>query len=134
MTDEFALDENRRQKPFILFVEDDVLVRETMSDALRDFGFTVIEAGSAAEAIDILTSGVYVDIMFTDLHMPGDLDGISLARWVSQNSPDVHVLIASGGGASLNLDLPVPIESYFIKPYSAIEIAKRIRELLGLPQ
>ena len=83
--------------PTILVVEDDVLVRHIASAYLRDSGFNVIEATGADEAIRVLKSEVHVDIVFSDVNMPGSMDGFGLAQWVRRERPRLQVILTSGG-------------------------------------
>ena len=80
----------------ILFVEDEVLTRMDMAEFLRQSGYRVSEAANAAEAIDALNSKLTVDLVVTDVKMPGDTDGFALAEWVRTNRPGVEVIVASG--------------------------------------
>jgi CheY-like chemotaxis protein len=73
-------DTARREK-FILVVEDEMLVQIMVSDPLRDAGFNVIEAFNADEAIRILHSGVKIDLMLSDVRMPGSMDGLGLLEY-----------------------------------------------------
>ena len=68
----------------VLVVEDEILVRLTMADCLRAAGYVVVEAANATEALAVLTSGEPVDVIFTDVRMPGAMDGLMLARWVHE--------------------------------------------------
>ena len=76
--------------------EDEFLIRILISDHLRDAGFTVIEASNGDEAIAILTSGVPIDLVFTDVRMPGSTDGMALLDFVRRTRPDLPVLMTSG--------------------------------------
>src|SRR5262249_60223603 len=66
----------------ILFVEDEVLIRMAVADYLRDCGYRVIEAGNADEAIKVLCSNESVDVVCSDVQMPGSMDGFGLAQWI----------------------------------------------------
>jgi CheY-like chemotaxis protein len=116
----------------VLVVEDEVLVRMVIADYLRECGYRVIEAGSAAEAITVLTSPEPVDIVFSDIQMPGEMDGFGLATWVRQNQPGLKVLLTSGNARAANVagDLceEGPLER---KPYHPQTILARIQRLLG---
>jgi CheY-like chemotaxis protein len=83
-------------RPTILVVEDEVLVRFVLAEHLRDCGYKVVEAGGAAEAVTVLEAGVPVDLVFTDVQMPGAMDGFGLSRWVRQHHPEVRVVLTSG--------------------------------------
>jgi CheY-like chemotaxis protein len=116
----------------VLVVEDEVLVRMVIADYLRECGYRVIEAGSAAEAITVLTSPEPVDIVFSDIQMPGEMDGFGLATWVRQNQPGLKVLLASGNARSArtagDLCEEGPLEQ---KPYHPQTILGRIQRLLA---
>ena len=73
--------------PVVLVVENDVLLRLVTASNLRDAGFEVIEAVNAAEALRILAR-VPVDVLFSDIDMPGNMDGLALAQWVRQSQAD----------------------------------------------
>ncbi len=70
-------------------VEAEVLVRLSISQYLRDCGYRVIEAASTDEAILVLQDGVRVDIVLTDVQMPGAMDGFGLSQWVRSNRPGI---------------------------------------------
>ncbi|WP_292177368.1 response regulator [Mesorhizobium sp.] len=80
----------------ILVVEDDIFIRLDIAEYLRECCCRVVEAGTAAEAIDVLESNLPVDLVFSDIQMPGDLDGFGLARWIRQRQPGVKVILTSG--------------------------------------
>jgi CheY-like chemotaxis protein len=79
----------------VLVVEDDVLVRLVIAGYLRDCGYRVLEAASAAEALRLLERDeARVDVVLTDVQMPGEMDGFALAQWVRRVRPEVEVLLA----------------------------------------
>jgi CheY-like chemotaxis protein len=115
----------------ILVVEDEVLIRLEIADSLRDGGFHVLEAAGASEAVEILSTSVRVDLVFTDIQMPGGMDGLGLARWVRRHRPDARVLLTSGAARGMDLgedlrDL-APIQE---KPVPETLLLLRIRALL----
>jgi CheY-like chemotaxis protein len=116
----------------VLVVDDDQLVREPIADYLREVGFDVLEAGDAHEAIDLVDHADHVDLVFTDVRMPGELDGVGLARWVKTHRPDVPVLMTSGyygtGWLGERLEREVRLIQ---KPYTQDEVLRHIRRLLG---
>lgn len=116
--------------PSILVVEDEVLIRLTVADHLRDCGFRVLEAANGDEARRIVEAGETVDLVFTDIQMPGSLDGFSLARWVRANRPGVPVLLTSGyvKSAELAHDLCTEIVG---KPYDHDDLVRRLRRLMA---
>ena len=112
----------------ILLVEDDVLVRTTVAEVLRDAGYHVIEAVDAAEAKVVLGSDAAVELVFSDLQMPNE-SGAALARWIVGEHPRVAVLLGSGfadpsATAGLPADIPV-----LQKPYDITHVLARIADL-----
>ena len=110
--------------PNILIVEDDGLLRMAVADFLRDMGHVVVEATTGDEAVSILQTGTRVDVVFSDVQMPGTVDGLGLARWVRTHRPRVPVLLTSGVFASAE-DGAIP------KPYDIVDIEASIRRLLA---
>jgi DNA-binding NtrC family response regulator len=84
------------RKSTVLVVEDEVLVRLAVADFLRHSRFRVLEASNADEAKTILIAGEPVEVVFSDVNMPGSMNGFELAQWVRRQYPDVKVLLASG--------------------------------------
>jgi two-component system, response regulator PdtaR len=116
--------------PIVLVVEDEGLVRQMSADELADAGYQVLEAANSREAISILESGVRVAVLFTDVNMPGELDGLELARLVRDRWPRVGLLVTSGGARAGPDD--VPDEGRFIsKPYSLRRMCSVVDELVS---
>ncbi|WP_338764911.1 ATP-binding protein [Massilia sp. METH4] len=108
----------------VLFVEDDVLVRETMLAALATGGFDVHAAGSGEEALAVLESGAPVRQVFSDIVMPGAIGGVELARIVRTRYPDVRIVLATGYTESrVNL----PGVRLLAKPYDIAELYQALR-------
>ena len=115
----------------ILVVEDEVLIRMAVAQYLRTCGYEVIEAGHAAEAIEVLTSGTQVDLVFSDVQMPGDMDGFGLATWVKQNYPAVKVILSSGVAKTAEKAGDLCAQGPMLrKPYGEGELVRLIRKLL----
>jgi CheY-like chemotaxis protein len=104
----------------ILIVEDELLIRMVVSDAFREEGFSVIEASSGDEAVDVLTAGKAVDLIFSDVRMPGSVDGLGLLAFVKDQFPGLPVILTSGhlepsaaltGGANHFLHKPYRVET-----------------------
>jgi CheY-like chemotaxis protein len=112
-----------------LVVEDEILVRLTIADCLRAAGYVVVEAANATEALAVLTSGEPVDVIFTDVRMPGAMDGLMLARWVHEHHSRIQVLVTSGNGDAAVSSGLIPDDTFFSKPYAVEEVAGRIRSL-----
>jgi CheY-like chemotaxis protein len=115
------------RQPVVLVVEDDILVRLTVADYLRDARYAVIEAANAAEALEVFA---FVDVVFTDVQMPGAMDGLMLVLWVYEHHPHVQVLVTSGkGDAALSSGL-IADDAFFAKPYRLEAVGARIRSLV----
>src|SRR5205085_12541999 len=80
----------------VLLVDDDELVRAMTTSMLEHMGYSVLTAAGAEEANEILESGARVGLLFTDIVMPGRLDGVGLARLVQQRWPDIPIVLATG--------------------------------------
>jgi CheY-like chemotaxis protein len=87
---------SENEKPLALVVEDETLLRLHAAGLLEEHGFAAVEAANAAEALNVLQSRSDVRLLFTDIQMPGALDGMDLARAVHARSPCVLLVIASG--------------------------------------
>lgn len=95
--DSVVLPDPEERKPVVLVVEDEAMIRLALSDYLQDCGFVVLDVGNAAEAIAALeTKAFAVDVVLTDVRMPGEMDGFGLARWIRQHRPGLPVLITTG--------------------------------------
>lgn len=120
--------------PTIMIVEDELLIRTSLSDFLQECGFKVIEAGNADEAIQLLeTRALSIDLVMTDVRMPGSTDGFGLAKWIRENRCGLPVLIASGdtGKANVAHELCAD-EPFFKKPYDLNMVVAHIRQTLGV--
>jgi two-component system, response regulator PdtaR len=117
------------QRPVVLIVEDEFLVRMDTGAALETAGFNVIEAGDADEAIAILSARNDIRLIFTDVQMPGSMDGLKLAHFVRDRWPPVKVVATSGHARVTDSDLPEGVR-FVPKPYSAAEITATLRELI----
>jgi CheY-like chemotaxis protein len=116
----------------LLVVDDDLLVREPIADYLREVGYEVLEAGDAREAIDMVDHADHVDLVFSDVRMPGELDGVGLARWVRAHRPDLPVLLTSGydGAGWMGGDLGRDVR-LLQKPYTQDQVLRHIKRLLN---
>lgn len=113
--------------PVILLVEDEVLIRLASADLLRDAGYCVLEASNAAEALALLDSNHPVDAVVTDVRMPGEIDGITLARMVKQARPALPVVVASGHLGPEDSDVA---DHFFRKPYAPERLVETLQELI----
>lgn len=111
----------------VLVVEDDFLVRLCAADALSEAGFNVLQADSGPDALRILEDGP-VDIVFTDINMPGAFDGAGLARRISHRWPETAVVVTSGRGCP---EGGLGDARFLPKPYRPDSLARLIEEVLG---
>jgi CheY-like chemotaxis protein len=110
----------------LLVVEDEVLIRISVCDFLRNAGFTVVEAGSAREALAVLRACHDVALVVTDIHMSGAMEGADLIREIRKSYPAIKVITAS---AYRNTE---PVEATVTKPYSLDRLLAVINSVLGL--
>jgi CheY-like chemotaxis protein len=115
----------------ILVVEDEIFVRCAIGDHLRTCGMHVIEAASAAEAIRVLASGTDIDLVLSDIKMPGSMDGLCLARWITHEHPAIKVILTTGF-AEEDWDSAAGY-AVLPKPYGHHELEDKIRMLLDRP-
>lgn len=112
----------------VLVVEDEFLVRMAIVDHLEDAGFEVLEAGDADEAISILTSDLSVRLVFTDVDMPGSMDGLKLAAAVRDRWPPIKIVVTSGHRNVRAEDLPAEVR-FFQKPYNPDRIVQAFQDM-----
>lgn len=120
-------------QPVVLLVEDEVLIRLAAADHLRLSGFKVVEAGTATEAQELILAGLKADLVFSDITMPGGLDGVGLAQWLAQTASDLPVILASGIPRALDgAKQSCPnVRAISAKPYDADEVVTLIRSILA---
>ena len=114
--------------PVVLVVEDEILIRMDVVDQLAALGYILIEASCAREALDALEGESPVDILFTDVDMPGAVDGLMLARQVSQTRPEIGIIVTSGKSAGQD-GLPQGAR-FYPKPYVPSAVHAAIQEML----
>jgi len=119
-------------RPTVLVVEDEVIIRLMIAEYLREFGYRVLEARNGDEAKRILGNGSDVGVVFSDVRMPGSIDGLALARWISHNKPEIGVLLTSAHVAPAEVaDTAPAADSLLRKPYTPNEVLQRIRGMTG---
>ena len=118
------------KRPVVLIVEDELLLRMDAIDVIAAAGFEVVEAGDADEAINVLESRRDVAVVFTDIQMPGSMDGLKLARAVRGRWPPIKIVATSGLVDVGEKDLPEG-GRFLRKPYGPSELAGVLRELTG---
>jgi CheY-like chemotaxis protein len=112
----------------VLIVEDEFLVRMDAVHSIGGAGFTVYEASSADEAIRILETHHDIRVVFTDIHMPGSMDGLKLAHYVRGRWPPIKLIITSGQSMPAGEDFPEGA-AYFSKPYQLEKVTRSIKEI-----
>jgi CheY-like chemotaxis protein len=118
-------------RPVVLIVEDEFLIRMHAAEMISDAGFEVVEACNADQAIAILESRADVRVVFTDIQMPGSMNGLKLAHAVRHRWPPVHIIATSAYLATLD-DLPVG-SVFLAKPYNERKIIGTLHALTGSP-
>jgi CheY-like chemotaxis protein len=120
------MDEVRSPAPkaLILIVEDEVLIRMTLAEDLRDAGYSVIEASNADAAFEYLKTGSQIDLVFSDIQMPGSLDGLELARRIRMERPSMPIILSSG---HQGLAEGAP---FIAKPYRTERVISLISQML----
>jgi CheY-like chemotaxis protein len=118
----------------VLVVEDDAMVRMVAAESLEDEGFEVVEAANAEEAIHALDDRAQderhaIAAVFTDINMPGAMDGLDLAHFVRGKWPSIKLLLTSGRGRLANMELP-PQSRFVVKPYRPEQIAGTLRDMV----
>lgn len=116
----------------ILFVEDDIFIRMPIAQYLRDCGYKVIEAVNAEEAMAVLTQKqTIIDIVFSDIEMPGAVDGFGLAKWIREHRPGLDILLAGTVPRSVDSAKELCEQGPVPKPYDPQTVHNHIRRLLA---
>lgn len=107
----------------MLVVDDELFVRMMAVDAIEDAGHVTVEAGNADEAVDVLEKRSDIDVLFTDVKMPGSMDGLGLVALSRRRWPNVRVIVTSGHVTLPEMDPDTPFLS---KPYRTRTLTDRI--------
>jgi two-component system, response regulator PdtaR len=113
----------------VLVVEDEVLIRLMIADALRAQGLKVIEASDGDEAMCVLQSSLPVHLVLTDVRLPSKTDGLGLARFARAARPDVRLIVASSH--HVDGDIGGVADAFFAKPYNVRAMVETVRKLLS---
>lgn len=116
--------------PVVLIVENDVLLRLVTASNLRDAGFEIIEAANCAEALRALDR-IPVDVLLSDIDMPGNMDGLALAQWVHLGQADTRIVLTSSAARSLGG--AKEYASFLPKPYAEKDVERLLRSVLSSP-
>jgi DNA-binding NtrC family response regulator len=114
----------------VLVVEDEMLIRFNMVDALEAAGFNVLEASDVEEAVTVLNAYPEIRAVFTDVDMPGSMDGLKLAAVVYAQWPSTKIIVTSGHRHVTEADIPVK-SRFFSKPYNPSTIIENLSEMLA---
>jgi CheY-like chemotaxis protein len=114
----------------VLVVEDEMLLRMRAVDMVEDAGYTSVEAVDADEAVAILESRSDIALLFTDIQMPGSMDGLKLAHAVHERWPPIKIILVSGQLQRANIDIPAD-SRFFGKPLEAKEMIAEMRNMIG---
>lgn len=130
----FAIERHRQQpnassREVVLVVEDEALVRMSAVEMIQAAGFDVVEAVNADHAVQILERRADIRLIFTDIDMPGSMDGLRLAHLVKHRWPPIKIIATSGYTKPRDSELPEG-SRFLAKPYAATGLATSIRELI----
>jgi DNA-binding NtrC family response regulator len=114
----------------ILVVEDTEELRSSVAEYFRIVGFEVVTTENARDALAAIDSGIHVDLVFSDINMPGAMDGLGLAHWLSVNRPLLPIILTSGEPRP-ELARSAPHYRFVRKPYSLDALEHDIRQLVS---
>jgi CheY-like chemotaxis protein len=114
----------------VLVVEDEMLLRMRAVDIVEDAGYTSVEAVDADEAVAILESRSDIALLFTDIQMPGSMDGLGLAHSVRDRWPPIKIILVSGQVKPINSDIPAE-SCFFGKPLEDKAMIAQIQNMIG---
>jgi len=117
--------------PTVLIVEDETLISHLVADWLNDRGFAVHEAASGDEALDYIDQGGAVDVMFTDINLPGSINGAELATQVRARRPELPIVYASGRCSAGDIAPLVSRSVFMPKPYNPADVCTLLERLTG---
>jgi CheY-like chemotaxis protein len=116
-------------RAIVLIVEDEPLLRELAVEFVEDAGFAALEAGDADEAVALLQARSDIAVLFTDINMPGSMDGVGLAHTVRDRWPSIKILVASGQVRRKQCELP-PNSAFLEKPYPLELVIAQLRSMV----
>lgn len=115
----------------VLLVEDEVLVSNLVADCLAESGFRVHEVTTADDALRFIESGVNVDVLFTDVNLPGGMNGAELAERVRELRPEMPIIYASGRYRLSEVSPLVPRSLFIAKPYDPSDVCALLTRITG---
>jgi CheY-like chemotaxis protein len=122
-----------KRSAVVLVVEDELPIRMVIADVLSDLGYTVLEAGDGSSGLKILEAGTLIDLLITDVGLPGGLNGRQLADAARQRRPDLNVLFITGyaENAAVGNGLVGQGMEVMTKPFALDALAARIQGMIG---
>src|SRR3982751_1866628 len=117
-------------KPTVLVVEDEMMLRMRAVDIVEDAGFTPLEAVNADDALALLESRSDIELLFTDIQMPGSINGLKLAHAVHERWPSIKIILVSGQVTPGESERPVD-SRFFGKPLEMQEMIAELQEMIG---
>src|SRR5277367_6357419 len=115
----------------VLVVEDEMVLRMRAVDIVEDAGFTAVEAVNADEALSILESRWDISLLFSDIQMPGSMDGLKLAHAVHDRWPSIKIILVSGQIELADIDKPAE-SRFFGKPLEVKRMIAELQEMIGV--
>ena len=115
----------------VLVVEDEVMISNLVADCLAASGFAVHEVTTADQALRYLNSGANVDVLFTDINLPGHMSGVDLAVRVRELRPEMPIVYASGRYKLSEISPLVPRSLFMAKPYDPDDVCALLTRLTG---
>ncbi|RFC62586.1 response regulator [Fulvimarina endophytica] len=112
----------------VLVVEDEPILRMDAVDLVEDAGYMALEASNADEAMEILRNHPSIRVLFTDVEMPGSMNGIELAERVHREFPNMGIIVVSGHPRINKSSLPIDVD-FFAKPYQAKEFTRTLTRI-----
>jgi CheY-like chemotaxis protein len=114
-----------RTRSCILVVDDDVLIRLVIAEELRAQGFLVVEAATADQALSYVQAGVQIDLVLSDVEMPGSMNGVGLVRHLSAHGPNFPIILTSGADPGVH-----NADAFVLKPCDVKQLTALIATLL----
>jgi CheY-like chemotaxis protein len=121
---------NANSLPKVLVVEDEMVLRLRAVDIVEDAGFTPVQAINADEALSILESRSDISLLFTDIQMPGTMDGLKLAHAVRHRWPSIKIILVSGQVRPSSEQRPAD-SRFFGKPLVVSKMVSELQEMVG---
>ena len=121
---------SRASGAVVLIVEDEPLLRQLAAEVVEDAGFVALEAADAGEAVALLETRSDIAVLFTDINMPGSMDGLKLAHAVRDRWPPIKIIVASGHVRLQVSDLPSN-STFLLKPYRGAAVVAQLRSLVS---